>query len=111
VIRDAVLHLGNEQPLLVDLLERPGPSDVILVCTNVRTTSGTKPAWIDQSRSVFFFPFAIIRFLEIHPGAEDAPGLAAGGAGAGAPGSAGPAEAPEAELEIDEEFLRRVREV
>jgi hypothetical protein len=29
VIRDAVLHLQNEQPLLVDIFEIPSPSDTV----------------------------------------------------------------------------------
>ena len=113
MIRDAVLHFGNEQPLLIDLFERPAASDAVLVCTNLRTLSGTKPIWIDHSESVFFFPFAVIRFLEIHAGAGEAMGLLVGEAAGGEPESpaapGGPE--PEAELEIDEDFLRRVREV
>jgi hypothetical protein len=111
MIRDAVLHFGNEQPLLVDLFERPEASHSVLVCTNVRSLSGTKPIWIDQTASVFFFPFATIRFLEIHPGAQEALGLLTGDAGSeAAPASPGP-DATEPDLEIDEELLRRVREV
>jgi hypothetical protein len=112
MIRDAVLHFGNEQPLLVDLFERPEPSHTVLVCTNVRSLSGTKPIWIDQSASVFFFPFAIIRFVEIHPGAQEALGLLSGDAGADQAGPpAGRDNVTEPDLEIDEELLRRVREV
>jgi hypothetical protein len=33
VIHDAVLHLQNEQPLLVDIFEMPSPSDTVLVCS------------------------------------------------------------------------------
>jgi hypothetical protein len=29
VIRDAVLHLQNERPLLVDIFEIPSPSDTV----------------------------------------------------------------------------------
>jgi hypothetical protein len=110
LIRDVVLHLGNEQPLVVDLYERPAPTDLTLTCTNVRTLSGTKPIWIDHSESVFFFPFSIIRFIEIHAGAEEALGLLVGEGTSGAQGD--PAVAPaEPDLEIDEDFLRRVRDV
>ena len=113
MIRDAILHLANDQPLVVDLYERPAASDTVVICTNVRTMTGTRPVWIDASASVFFFPFAIVRFLEIHSGSEDVLGLAGAGVSAGAPGE--PAEpeaaAPEPELEIDEDFLRRVREI
>jgi hypothetical protein len=113
MIRDAVLHFGNEQPLLVDLFERPAASDVVLVCTNVRTLSGAKPIWIDHSASVFFFPFAVVRFVEVHAGAEEALGLLVGDAAGvtSSPGRPSAEPEPEAELEIDEDFLRRVRDV
>jgi len=100
VIRDAVLHLLNDQPLLVDLIEEPKPTDRGLLCTNVRTTGGLRPAYIDHSDSTFYFPYAQIRFLEIHPEGD-----------AAAPASMPVAEPIEAdELDLDEDLLRRVRE-
>jgi hypothetical protein len=112
MIRDAVLHLANDQPLLVDLYERPTASDSIVICTNVRTLTGTRPVWVDDSASTFFFPFAILRFLEIHPGSDDSLDLPSE---LSVTGPAGPGDratpAPEPDLEIDEDFLRRVREV
>jgi hypothetical protein len=107
LIRDVVLHINNEQPLLADLFDRPAPGDTLLVCTNLRTLSGTRPIWIDETASTFYFPFGIVRFVEIHPGSDGAPELPAGSTAAGAPPAA---PEPEAELDIDEDFLRRVRE-
>lgn len=100
----AILHLLNDQPLSVDLLEEPKPSDMAVICTNVRTPDGKRPVFIDFSESTFVFPMASVRFVEIPTGAEDAePGRAAAAAAA--------ESAEEAEdLEIDEDFLRRVRE-
>jgi hypothetical protein len=122
VIRDAVLHINNEQPLLADLFEAPSPGDVGLRCTNLRSLNGKRPVFVDDIASIFFFPYLHIRFVEIPPGAISGsdPALAlateeaddrAGRAAADAPdGSAEGADA-EGELEISEEFLRRVREV
>jgi hypothetical protein len=99
----AILHLMNDQPLAVDLLEQPKPSDLAVVCTNVRTIDGKRPVFIDYSNSTFVFPMAMIRFVEVPLGGteqERAAGLVALAT-----------EAEEAEeLEIDEDFLRRVRE-
>ncbi len=54
---------------------------------------------------MFFFPYRIIRFLEI------APSVAGDLAGQDAPrGVDVEPVAPEADLELDEELLRRVRE-
>jgi hypothetical protein len=101
VIR-AILHLLNDQPLAVDLLEEPKASDMSVLCTNVRTLDGKRPVFIDFSSSMFAFPMAMVRFVEI-PRAEDE-------ADRGMP-MAAPADADEGdELEIDEDFLRRVRE-
>lgn len=114
VIRDAVLHLNNEQPMRADLFEIPEPSDVVLRCTNLRNMNGQRPVFVDDSAAVFYFPYLHIRFVEIPPasvaGSMDLPMPVA--VGAAAEGSAGDGVAePEEDLEIDEDFLRRIREV
>ena len=65
VIRNVVIHLMNEQPLLADVEALPGPTDVAFVCTNLRTMNGTRPVFIDRMESVFVFPYATIRFIEL----------------------------------------------
>jgi hypothetical protein len=102
VIR-AILHLMNDQPLAVDLLEEPKASDAAVVCTNVRTIDGKRPVFIDFSSSTFVFPMAMVRFVEIPTGTGDE------GRYAALPSSADEAGETE-DLEIDEDFLRRVRE-
>jgi hypothetical protein len=114
VIRDAVIHIMNEQPLLADLLEAPSAGDVGMRCTNLRTLNGKRPVFVDDSASIFFFPYLHIRFVEIPPGAVSGsdPSMAldlAGAIPAGPPQAQEPE--PEPELEIDEDFLRRIREV
>jgi hypothetical protein len=90
----AVIHPLSDQPLIVDIEELPSASDISLICKHVRTLDGKKPKFIDRANSTFVFPFASIRFLEVYSGeAIEAE-----------------AEAEPEELEIDEEFLRRVRE-
>ena len=112
MIRNAVLHLMNEQPMLADLFEPPSPGDVGLRCTNLRTLNGKRPVFVDHSAAIFFFPYLHVRFVEIPPGAisgiDGALALTEGGESSGP--SSPPAE-PEADLEIDEDFLRRIREV
>ncbi len=89
-------------------------------CTNLRTMSGKRPVFVDDVNSVFFFPYLHIRFVEIPPAAlrradlatcpstaaEDdvRDGLVPAGVAVDEP-------AEEADLEIDEDFLRRIREV
>jgi hypothetical protein len=113
VIRNAVIHIINEQPLLADLYELPSPTDVGLRCTNLRTMDGRRPIFVDRSESVFIFPYLHIRFVEVPP--SDV-GLVADGGGEAesmltAPPEAGNGAADtDIDLEIDEDFLRRVRE-
>ena len=111
VIRNAVIHISNEQPLLADLYEMPVSSDVSLVCTNVRLLDGKKPVFVDHVGSVFVFPYLHVRFIEIPAAA--ATGLAdLPGEDATQPANAAELDTEtEADLELDEDFLRRIRDV
>jgi hypothetical protein len=100
VIR-AILHLLNDQPLSVDLLEHPSPGDISVICTNLRTIDGKKPVFIDYANSTFAFPMAAIRFIEVLRTGEDGDRM---------PVLANDEAAEPEDLEIDEDFLRRVRE-
>jgi hypothetical protein len=134
VIRNVVLHAQNEQPLQADLYTIPSASDVGLLCTNLRLMDGKRPVFIDDIKGTFFFPYHVIRFLEIPPHelarhmAEGGggPSVAAQGGNALSAGAGerlpvvvgGPADGAvaedldnlEIELEIDEDFLQRVRD-
>jgi hypothetical protein len=120
MLRNAVLHITNEQPLLADLFELPNPTDVALRLTNLRTLDGKKPIFVDDSNAVFLFPNHRVSFVEI-PAAAMAGNQAPSGDVAGTlpvpvaagvlAGSPGDPAAEDDELEIDEDFLRRIREV
>src|SRR6185312_10959485 len=69
MIRDVILHVNGEQPLLADLFEAPSPGDVGLRCTNLRQMNGKRPVFVDDVASIFFFPYLHIRFVEIPPAA------------------------------------------
>ena len=62
---DVVIHISNEQPLLADLVAEPKPSDVALICKNLRLLNGKKPVFVDKSDSTFVIPLAHIRFVEM----------------------------------------------
>jgi hypothetical protein len=115
VIRNVVLHLANEQPLVADLFELPSAADVGLRCTNLRMLDGKRPISVDDSASVFFFPYHRMSFLEIPP--RSVAGTELGDLApvpvAVSASSPDPAEAPEDDgnLEIDEDFLRKIREI
>jgi hypothetical protein len=115
VIRNSVIHLASEQPLLADLFEMPEAADLALCCTNLRTLDGKRPIFVDDSASIFVFPYHRISFVEIP--ARSAVGTELGDAlpvpvavAASAPEAVAEA-ADDDDLEIDEDFLRRIREV
>jgi hypothetical protein len=137
VIRNVCIHVENEQPLLCDLYDLPTAADAGLLCTNVRTMDGKRPVFIDQGGSTFFFPYHVVRFLEISeqamagrrvPSARRAPAQAAtedlpddellddetAGDESLLPIAVGAPEEPngeDLELEIDEGFLQRIRDI
>ena len=141
VIRNVCIHVSNEQPLLADLFDIPTAADAGLVCTNVRMLDGKRPVFIDSIEATFFFPYHVIRFIEIPAGALDdhVPSPDTGGGRNGrsasrqraASGSSGHAQDPamdrpelrlpvpvaaesddgDLELEIDEGFLKRIRDI
>ncbi len=102
MIRDAILHLLNEQPLIVDLPALPAAGDTCVVCSNLRMTSGKRPVWVDRADNVFVFPLGQVRFLEV-------PAVATG-AGASDETAVVSHEPDEVELELNEDLLRRIRE-
>ena len=113
MIRNVILHLNNEQPLLADLYEPPSPGDVGLRCANLRMMNGKRPVFVDEIKSIFFFPYLHIRFVEIPPGAITGtdPSMDVSAEPDEVPTHQPPAPEVEADLEIDEDFLRRIREV
>ena len=134
MIRNVVIHAANEQPLMADLFDLPTAEDAGLLCTNVRMMDGKRPVFIDHIDSTFFFPYHVVRFLEIPKGAvpagakrrRAAPAAADGEApepepetpeesllpiALGAPNEATADGELDIDLEIDEDFLQRVRDI
>ena len=113
MIYNVVIHINNEQPLLADIFDMPASMDLGLRCTNLRQLNGKRPVFVDDMHSVFFFSYEHIRFVEIPPASLTDEGdrpMPVGSRARGELGAGNGAE-PELELEIDEDFLRRIREV
>ena len=118
VLKNAVIHLHNEQPLLGDLLDMPSPTDVAVRLTNLRSLDGKRPIFVDDSASIFIFAYHRISFIEIPASsvagadqAADVPVAAAMTAAVAAAANSAHSSDQEDDLEIDEDFLRRIREV
>jgi len=103
LIRDAVVHVINDQPLIADLFALPSARDACIVCTNLRTMAGHRPGFVDRSDSVFLFPLHHVRFVEIPP-------ESAGDVVAALRAERSESEVAEPDLEIDEDLMRRIRD-
>jgi hypothetical protein len=67
MLRNAVLHLHNEQPLVADIFELPSPTDTTIRLTNLRSLDGKRPVFADDMKSIFVFPYHRVSFVEIPP--------------------------------------------
>ena len=72
MIRNAVIHISNEQPLTADLFGLPTASDAGLLCTNLRMMDGKRPVFIDNIAATFFFPYTTT-LVEIRMNREPMP--------------------------------------
>ena len=100
--------------MIADLFEMPASADLGLRCTNLRTMDGKRPVFVDDQHSFFFFPYLNIRFVEIPPASLGRTAIACPSRSGLAPRrrlGRDRSTAPEEDLEIDEDFLRRIREV
>jgi hypothetical protein len=136
MLRDVVVHILNEQPLRADLVFEPASTDNVLICRNLRTMNGKKPLMTDRVDSMFMLPLAQVRFVEISQKsidaheAEVAESRSAESDGPGYTGSTPlerlawltdgrpPAEpparesaSPEEREGLDDDLLRRIRDV
>lgn len=108
VIPNAILHLINDLPIMVDLEALPEAGDRSVRCTNVRTVDGKRPSFVHDQRATFVFPLGVIRMIEAQTGER---------AARGEPVETKPVElpapAPDADLdeEPDEDLLERIRSI
>jgi hypothetical protein len=99
MLRDVIVHLQNEQPLLADLPALPNAGDSCLVCTNLRGTDGKPPVFVGSSDSTFVFPMGHVRFIEIRSASLDGAQVPLLAAAAGGGPTPEPASAPEVSLD------------
>jgi hypothetical protein len=86
--------------------------------TNLRSLDGKRPIFVDDSASIFIFAYHRISFIEIPAssvaGADQVaqvPVAAVVTAAVAAAANSAHGSDKEPDLEIDEDFLRRIREV
>jgi len=60
-----IIHLLNEDPLLAEMEELPGPTDSYVRVTNPRRRDGKPLPYVDQQATTFLFPWHRITFIEV----------------------------------------------
>ncbi len=116
MIHNVRIHLEGELPVLADLNVLPGPLDISLLCTNLRTTDGKQPTFIHHSASWFVIPLAVVRFVEMPASAVESAVEAAESESSpiqlpGGRESNEPDELGAGNFEPDEAFLQRIRDI
>lgn len=66
-----LIHIQNEDPVLGEVDELPGPSDVLITVKNPRKRDGKDLAYIDPTVNIVIWPFSRINFIEVMPGEEE----------------------------------------
>ncbi len=66
-----LIHIQNEDPVLGEVDELPGPSDVLITVKNPRKRDGKDLAYIDPAVTTVIWPFNRINFIEVLPSEEE----------------------------------------
>lgn len=115
MIRNVVIHQTGQLPVVADLRALPAAGDVNLVCTNMRTTDGKRPSFIDDRENWFIIPLNTVRFLEVPRASMAAAGeegeevLSEAEQAAAAAVAEEERQAAEAPAEPDPDLLARIR--
>jgi hypothetical protein len=63
--RSVIIHLQNEDPILADMEELPGPNATTVTFTNPRKRDKKNISWVTAGATMFVFPLARINFIEV----------------------------------------------
>jgi hypothetical protein len=66
-----LIHLANEDPILAEMDELPGPQDQVIVISNPRQRDGKDLHYVQPEVQTLVFPWNRITFVEIMPTDEE----------------------------------------
>lgn len=66
-----LIHILNEDPILGEVNELPGPTDQIITVKNPRRRDGKDLHYLQANVTEVIWPLARIAFIEIIPGEEE----------------------------------------
>jgi hypothetical protein len=115
----AVFHFNGRLPLMGDLRELPGPADLNVLATNLRTKDGKRPTFADSSDAWFLIPLREVLVIELPSDVLDLPldePATEGRLSARSSAAERPAEPLDplpdtSPLETDEALLARIRDL
>ncbi len=65
-----LIHIKNEEAVVGEIDELPGPSDQVLVVKNARYRDGRQVTYLLPETDTVIYPWGLIHCLEIMPGEE-----------------------------------------
>lgn len=65
-----IVHISNEEPIVCELEELPGPQDQIVMLTNPRRRDGKELTYLEEDVSRLIIPWHRINFVQVLPSAE-----------------------------------------
>ncbi|MBN1287793.1 MAG: hypothetical protein JXB47_20505 [Anaerolineae bacterium] len=66
-----LLHIANEEPIMIDVEKMPEPTDTCIVGMNPRKRDGKEVHYILAEVTTVIFPWHRVTFVEVMPGEEE----------------------------------------
>ena len=66
-----LIHITNEEPIMMDIEKMPEPTDTCVVGMNPRRRGGKEVSYIEPQVTTVIFPWHRISFIEIMPSREE----------------------------------------
>jgi hypothetical protein len=63
--RTVIIHLMNQDPVLAEMEELPGPAATNVTFTNPRKRDGKPITWATAGATAFIFSMAQVNFIEV----------------------------------------------
>lgn len=66
-----LIHVTNDDPILAEMDDLPGPSDQLLVIKNPRRKDGKDLPYIEANVTTIMWPIVRVTFIEVIPSGEE----------------------------------------
>lgn len=66
----AIVHIANEEPVVCELEDMPGPQDQTVTLNNPRQRDGNELRYLEENVSRIVVPWHRINYIEVLPSAD-----------------------------------------